>query len=120
MSRIGLSTLVFCALLASGCASEPKPTEQLTRAQTLIEQADKAGAQRYAAADLESARNKLQQANKAADKGDQDVARDLATEAALDAELATARAAASEAQKTAKEMGKSTESLREEAARKPE
>jgi PBP1b-binding outer membrane lipoprotein LpoB len=115
-----LSVLLF-ALLTTGCASEPKrPTEQLTRAQTLIEQAEKSGAQQYAAADLETARNKLQAANQAAEKGKQEAATQLATEAAVDAELATARAASGEARKAAEELGKSTDTLREETTRKPE
>ena len=119
-SRNGFIACVLVALLSAGCSSEPeRPTEQLTRAQTLIEQAEKSGAQRYAAAELESARNKLQTANKAADDGKQERATELATEAALDAELAAARAASGEAQKAAQEVGRSTEQLREEAAPKP-
>ncbi|HSF46970.1 MAG TPA: DUF4398 domain-containing protein [Burkholderiales bacterium] len=119
--RNGFVTCVLVALLTAGCGSEPKrPTEQLTRAQTLIEQAEKAGAQRYAAADLETARNKLQSANKAADDGKQKQATQLAEEAALDAELAAARAATGEAKKAADEVGRSTEQLRQEAGPKPD
>ena len=120
-SRNGIIACVLVALLSAGCSSEPeRPTEQLTRAKTLIEQAEKADAQRYAAAELESARNKLQTANKAADDGEQARATELATEAALDAELAAARAASGEAQNAAKEVGNSTEQLRQEAAPKPD
>jgi hypothetical protein len=112
--------VLLVALFATGCGSEPKrPTEQLTRAQTLIEQAEKSGAQQYAAADLETARNKLQAANQAAEKGKQEAATQLATEAAVDAELATARAASGEARRAAEELGKSTDTLREETTRKP-
>lgn len=85
-----------CALvvaLASGCASgaPPKPTKEYTQAQSLIEQAEKAGAQRYAAADLQAARDKLQRSRKSAEKGDTEQASQLATEAALDAQVAAAR-----------------------------
>jgi uncharacterized lipoprotein YmbA len=119
--RYGFLSWALAALLLAGCGSEPKrPTEQLTRAQTLIEQAEKAGAQRYAAAELDTARNKLQTANKAADDGKQEQATKLAEEAALDAELAAARAANGEAQEAAKEVGRSTEQLRQEAAPKPD
>jgi seryl-tRNA synthetase len=119
-SRNGFITCVLVALLSAGCGSEPKrPTEQLTRAQTLIEQAEKAGAQRYAAAELDAARNKLQTANKAADDGKQEQATQLAEEAALDAELAAARAASGEAKKAAEEVGRSTEQLREETVPNP-
>jgi hypothetical protein len=116
-ARSAFLTLILVAL-ASGCGGEPKrPTEQLTRAKTLVEQAEKSGAQRYASADLEQARNKLDAANKAFEKGKEDQANQLAAEAALDAEVATARAAAGEAQKSAQEVGKSTDTLRQEAGR---
>jgi multidrug efflux pump subunit AcrA (membrane-fusion protein) len=116
-ARSAFFTLIL-VVFASGCGGEPKrPTEQLTRAKTLVEQAEKSGAQRYASADLEQARNKLDAANKAFEKGKEDQANQLAAEAALDAEVANARAAAGEAQKAAQEVGKSTETLRQEAGR---
>jgi hypothetical protein len=119
--RYGFLSWALAALLLAGCGSEPqRPTEQLTRAQTLIEQAEKTGAQRYAAAELETARNKLQTANKAADDGKQEQATQLAEEAALDAELAAARAANGEAQEAAKEVGRSTEQLRQEVTPRPD
>ena len=118
-ARTTFLTLILVAL-ASGCGGEPKrPSEQLTRAKTLVEQAEKGGAQRYAAADLDQARNKLDAANKAFEKGKEDQANQLAAEAALDAEVANARAAAGEAQKAAQEVGKSTDTLRQEAERTP-
>ena len=47
--------MLLCGL-AGGCATQgPQPTEEMTRARTLIEQADRSGAQRYAAADLQRA-----------------------------------------------------------------
>lgn len=118
-ARNGFIAVVLVGLVAAGCAGEPeRPIEQVTRAQTLIDQAEKAGAQRYAAADLERARDKLRAADQAADKGKQEMARQLATEAALDAELAAARAATGEAQQAAQELEKGVETLRDEAARK--
>ena len=119
-ARSAFLTLTL-VVLASGCGGEPKrPSEQVTRAQTLVEQAEKAGAQRYASTELEQARNKLQAANKAAEKGNEETANQLAAEAALDAELASARASPAAAQKAAQEVGKSTDTLRKEAERTPE
>ena len=47
-------------LLLAACAAEAeRPTADMTRASTLIEQAEKAGAQQYAAAELQQARDKL-------------------------------------------------------------
>lgn len=117
--RSAFLTFILAAL-ATGCGGEIKRPEQLTRAQTLIQQAEKSGANRYAATELEQARNKAQAADKAAEKGNEEAATQLSTEAVLDAEYALARAAAGEAQKAAEEVGKSTEALREEATRKPE
>jgi poly-gamma-glutamate capsule biosynthesis protein CapA/YwtB (metallophosphatase superfamily) len=90
---------------------------EITRAQTLIEQAEKAGAQRYAAAELDQARNKLRLASAAADDGKNDEARDRANEAAADAELAAARATSGEAEKAAAEVQRGTETLQREADR---
>lgn len=109
-----------CMALGAGCSSGPRPVEQLTRASTLIEQAEKTGAARFAAADLEQARGKLSRAQTAADDGDQETALRLAKEAAVDAELAQARSAAAEAKNSEEELERSLQSLREEAAREPE
>lgn len=118
--RTGLLTIVFVGLLAACASQSDRPVEQITRAQTLIDQAEKAGAQRYAAADLETARSKLSAANAAAEKGKHEVARDLATEAALDAELASARATSGQARQDAQDVSKGIETLRDEAARQSE
>jgi hypothetical protein len=84
----------------------------------LIEQAEKAGAQEYAAADLERARDKLQAANAAQEKGKEEIANQYATEAAVDAELASARASSGQARKAADEVNAGARTLSEEATRK--
>jgi hypothetical protein len=120
MQVVTRSLLPVAALVAMvGCSSGPRPVEQLARASTLIEQAEKTGAARFAAADLEQARGKLSRAETAADDGDQETALRLAKEAAVDAELAQARSAAAEAKNSEEELKRSLQSLREEAGRKP-
>ena len=120
MQVVTRSLLPVAALVAMvGCSSGPRPVEQLARASTLIEQAEKTGAARFAAADLEQARGKLSRAETAADDGDQETALRLAKEAALDAELAQARSAAAEAKNSEEELERSLQTLREEAERKP-
>jgi hypothetical protein len=89
----------------------------MTRARTLIEQAERAGAQRYAAVELESARDKLRQADTAARDGKQEVANERAAEAVADAELANARVRTGEAQRAADELQRSNETLRQETER---
>ena len=89
----------------------------MTRARTLIEQADRAGAQRYAAADLQRAHDELNNADKANAEKKYDDARRYAESAAVDADVATARAAAGEAQHAAQEVGRGNETLRQESQR---
>jgi hypothetical protein len=111
------AAVLLCGL-AGGCATQgPQPTEEMTRARTLIEQADRSGAQRYAAADLQRAHDQLSNADRAnADKKYAD-ARRYAEAAAADADVASARAAAGEAQRAALEVTQSNETLRQESTR---
>ena len=116
---IGLipATILVCGL-AGGCATQgPQPTEEMTRARTLIEQADRSGAQRYAAADLQKAHDELNNADRANADKKYDDARRYAESAAVDADVATARAGAGEAQRAAHEVAQSNETLRQESAR---
>lgn len=104
--------------LAGGCATQgPQPTEEMTRARTLIEQADRSGAQRYAAADLQRAHDELSNADKANGEKKYDDARRYAQAAAADADVASARAAAGDAQRAAHEVTQGNETLRQESAR---
>lgn len=106
------------AALAAGCASKPpRPTEEMARAQTLVDQAEQAGAQQYAAAELSSAREKLQRADDASEKGNTVAAERLASEATADARLAVARTNAGKARSAAGEVNQSVETLRREATR---
>ncbi len=119
MTRTVMLTVAAAfAVVASGCATQgPKPTEQLTRARTVVEQADKAGAQRYAAADLQRAHDQLANADKANSNGKYDEARRYAEAAEVDADVATARASDGEAQRAALELRKSNDSLQSETER---
>jgi hypothetical protein len=118
-SRGGTPLLLACSILAlAGCAGEAeRPTAEVARANTLIEQAEKSGAQKYAAAELQQARDKLQQVEVAVKNGKEDEALHLAQQASADAELAQARAASGEAQRAAEEVERSTSTLQQEADR---
>jgi hypothetical protein len=83
----------------------------------LIEQAEKAGAQKYAGAELQRARDKLQQVEMAVKNGKDEQALHLAQQASADAELAQAKAASGDAQRAADEVEKGTASLQQEADR---
>ncbi|HVS76927.1 MAG TPA: DUF4398 domain-containing protein [Steroidobacteraceae bacterium] len=111
------------ALLAGatlgGCASEPKPTAQLVRASTLVGQAEKDQAQRYAAADLQRARDELSDARTAESDHKYDSARRLADRAAADADLASARAASGKAQQSSEQVRHSLDTLKQQLQQSP-
>jgi Domain of unknown function (DUF4398) len=115
-----LKVTVACALgaLLAGCASGPPPqtTADLSRAHTLVAEADRSGAQEYAPADLQKARDEAQQADQLAGHGDAK-ADWLANEAAVDAQLADARAANGKAQHDLKDQRRTLETLRGEENR---
>jgi len=115
--RNGFFMAAAVGILCAGCATTDRPVAEITRARTLIEQAEKSGAQQYAAAELDNARNKLRLADAAVEDGKNDEARARANEAAADAELAQARATSGEAKKAADEVERSTETLQRESER---
>jgi hypothetical protein len=115
-ARNGFLVAAAVGLLCAGCASRQE-TPEITRARTLIEQAEKAGANQYAAKELDSARDHLRLASAANEHGKQDEARENANEAAADAELAQSRAASSTAKKAAEEVNRSTDTLERETER---
>jgi hypothetical protein len=115
--RRWIPAIALPLIFAASCAGPAeRPVVELTRAKTLVDQAEKTGAPRFAAAELERARNKIAAEESAASNGEQETARRLATEAALDAEYASALASAGEAKQAEQEIRKSLESLRDEAA----
>jgi hypothetical protein len=112
-----LGAVASLSLMLAACASEPRPAEDLARAKSLVQQADAANAQRFAAAELNTARDKLQQAEQADKEEKNDVARRRANEAATNAELAAALARSREVQQAVNEQQKDLDMLREEAKR---
>jgi hypothetical protein len=111
-----IGTLMSVAIV--GCATEgPKPTDELTKAHTVVEQADKGNAQRYAAADLQRAHDELGEADRDVGQQKYDEARYLAQRAEVDADVAVARGNSGEAQRAAKEVTQANNTLQEEAER---
>ncbi|HET9330325.1 MAG TPA: DUF4398 domain-containing protein [Steroidobacteraceae bacterium] len=103
--------MVLSSALAS-CAAGPPPSEELTRARALVDQADKGQAGRYAAADLQRAHDELSAADAANRNSQYDVARRNAEAAAVDADVATARASEAQALAALDEVRRSNEALR--------
>ena len=112
--------LALLGAALSGCASEgPPPREEMARAHTLVDQADKANGQRYAAADLQRAHDELASAEREYGAQKFNQARVDAESAAADADLASARAGAGDAEHAATEVARGNNTLRQEAARTP-
>jgi hypothetical protein len=108
---------LLCGLFG-GCATQGSPpSEELTRARTVVEQGDRAGAQRYASADLQRAHDQLSNAEKANGEKKYDDARRYAESAEADADVASARASAGEAERAAHEIMQGSETLRQESER---
>ena len=68
MKSLSLVSVTLTLAVLAGCASGPPPqtTADLARAHTMVAAAEQGGAQQYAAADLQSARDKAQQADQLA------------------------------------------------------
>jgi hypothetical protein len=104
--------LAACSLLAlSACANEALD-HQLSSSREAVNQAQIAGAQQTAAADYDTAVNKLDRANAAAKK-DKDEAMRLAEQAQADANLAHAKNDSAQARIAAAELAKSNLALRQ-------
>jgi Domain of unknown function (DUF4398) len=105
--------------VVGGCATQgPKPTDELTKAHTVVEQADKGGtAQRFAAADLQRAHDELSDADRYDGQNKYDEARYFAQRAEVDADLAVARGNSAEAQKAAADVAQSNSALQQETRR---
>ena len=114
------ATGALACVVAGGCASTPKPTDELTKAHTVVEQADKGNAQRYAAADLQRAHDELSDADRQVAQKKYEEARYMAQRAEADADVAVARGNSAEQQKAAQEIRDSNNSLKEEAGRAAE
>lgn len=108
---------IGAALLFGGCASPPRPVEELARARATIEQAEQAGAQQFAGADLERARDQLRQADAADKKKDMEAARRMALQAASDAQLAAAKTRQAKAEQAEQEVAAGTQTLKQESDR---
>jgi hypothetical protein len=110
-----LGAAASVSLLLVACGGEPRASDELARAKLTVQQADAANAHRYAAAELNEARDKLSAAERADSKNQNDDARKRANEATANAELAMALARSREAERAVSEQQKDLDALRQEA-----
>lgn len=113
-----LGAIGVAAVVIAGCASVPKPTEQIAVSNSAITNASLAGGNEYAPVEMRNAQHKMDRANKAMAREDYDDARVLAEQAQVDARLAEKKAESAKAQKAAAVMNQDIRVLREEINRK--
>jgi hypothetical protein len=117
--RRGLPTAVSALFLFNaGCASAPPPSASLRAAQQSIDNAERAEAATYAAAELSEARGKLAAAQSAVNGKEMVAAARLADEARAEADLAVARTSLAKANALNADVERSTAILVEEMQRK--
>jgi cellobiose-specific phosphotransferase system component IIA len=103
---------IMAVMALGGCANlNKKPRNVLTKAETVVTQADRAGTRAYAAYDLNKAHLKLKMAKQEMNAGHYRKARYLADEAKVDAELAIAKTQTDKTKAAEGQINKSTQSL---------
>ena len=112
------SISVTAALLMTGCASIPAPTEQIAVSKVAVESANSAGGNEFAPLQLKSVRDKMDAAERAMTIENYALAKQLAEQAQVDAQLASATARSAKAQKAASALLEDNHVLRQELNRK--
>ena len=113
-----LAALAVSSTLAlAGCAGDP-PTTQLAVATQALNAAETAGATEFAPVEMQSARQKMKDAEKADFDKDYKKAKDLAEQAEWDARVAERKAQAAKVQRAVDDAEHSVEELRNEGLRK--
>lgn len=118
LSPVALAVAGAATLAASGCASTPPPTVQMTVAKASVEAANAAGAKAYAPTDLRLANDKLASARQAFADQNHDVALRFSEQAHADAQLAIAKTQATKARAAAEAARLNARAQRDELERK--
>jgi Domain of unknown function (DUF4398) len=109
-------TLIITLLLLSGCSS-PKPKTLPVAQSTMASIEHDADVVEYASLELRVAKDKLEQAEKAAKDDENKIAERLAQEALVNLKLAEAKAESEKTANIVKDMEKSIATLRDELDR---
>ncbi|MDP1976402.1 MAG: DUF4398 domain-containing protein [Undibacterium umbellatum] len=105
-------------LLMLGCSSMKTPaTAEVAVSKAAVDNAAVAGGTEFAPVEMNAAREKMAQANKAMQAKDYKLASELATQAQADAKLAQAKANSAKAEKAANALQDDIRILREELER---
>jgi len=108
--------LVGSSVVLVGCAGNP-PSEQFAVTQSAVNNAVSAGATEYAAVEMQSARDKLKQAELAMHDKDYEKAKRLAEQAEWDARVAERKTMAAKAERALQDANQGIEELRKEGMR---
>jgi hypothetical protein len=112
------TALIGLVALLSGCAATPlQPSTEMTKAQSAIDQAERAGAREYATTDLNSSVQKMTQGQAAAAKGEKVQSEQLFEESYADAHLAQISAQGAKSAKDAADVDRGIATLQNEANR---
>ncbi len=116
-SKFLLSALAASSVLVlAGCSSNP-PTAQMAVATQAINAAETAGATEFAPVEMQSARKKMNDAEKAEFKKEYAEAQRLAEQAEWDARVAERKAQAEKVQRSVDDAKRGVEALRNESLR---
>jgi hypothetical protein len=101
---VGLLSVAVMALAAAGCANEPLKSDKLLLAREAVVRATNMGANTFAAAEMQAARERLDYAQNALNAGDLAHADSLSDEALVNTHLAETKVQTAKAEKAATEL----------------
>ena len=117
-NKLSVALCGFAMIMAFGCASMKAPaTADVAVSKAAVDNAAGAGGVEYAPVEMNAAREKLAQANKAMTAKDYKLARELANSAQADAKLAQSKANSAKATSAADALQDDIRVLREELDR---
>jgi septal ring factor EnvC (AmiA/AmiB activator) len=106
--------LLGLAGMMSACASTHVAVPDTGQAESMVKQAQQAGANQYAKLTLHNAEQKIKQAKSAINQKNNQKATRLTEEASVDAKLATVTARSKKAQDAVKQLHKTIQALQQE------
>lgn len=116
---LAIGSALSAALLLAACASTPVPKEEMALAKSAVERVGASPRVTSAApVEIQSARDKLQRANRALEQGNNTEARRLAEQARADARLAEARTSEARSNESLKEVQQGIDALESELGRR--
>jgi len=115
MRTLGVTAIY--AILITGCASIPAPTEQMAVSRTAVSNALSLNSNELAPIQLKSAMEKMDAAERAMTEKNYELARQLSEQAELDAKLAGTMARSAKAQKAVDALQEDSRVLRQEIDR---